>query len=224
MKEILTQCNLFSLLEEKDQDQLSDMAISRSYEASQWILNYGDVWPYLFLVMDGSITAVKESVEGRSLIIETFHPCEIFWGVAFFIDEAPMPVRLIAAEDSQLLMWSKDQLQPILTRNGAAAWELSVLMSSRMQHASNIVEDLAFQSVSGRLARFLVSNLGGNEGERVARDLTLDEMAAYIGTTSEMVSRVLHRFARQGLIEITRTEFMFKDRNGLNQLAQKKGG
>jgi CRP/FNR family transcriptional regulator len=223
MQETLSHCTLFSLLNESDQQKLAEMALSRRYDADQWILNYGDIWPYLFLVAEGSITAVKDSLEGRSLIIETFRPCEIFWGVAFFIDDAPMPVRLVAAEESRLLMWSKDQLQPVLTRNGAAAWELTVLMSSRMRHASNIVEDLAFQSVSGRLARFLVNYFEGSEGERVSRDLTLAEMAAYIGTTSEMVSRVLHRFANQGLIEITRTEFMFTNRNRLKQMAQKTG-
>lgn len=223
MEELLSHCTLFTLLNDKDQPKLAETAISRRYEAGQWILNYGDIWPYLFLVAEGGVTAVKESMEGRSLIIETFHPCEIFWGVAFFIDEAPMPVRLVANEESRLLMWSKDQLQPILERNGQAAWALSELMVSRMQHASNIVEDLAFQPVAGRLAGFLVNHFKDQESERVSRDLTLDEMAARIGTTREMVSRILHRFANQGMIEITRTEFMFTDRDGLNQLAQKTG-
>lgn len=221
MEETLSQCTLFSLLNDKDQARLAETAISRRYGAGQWILNYGDIWPNLFLVAEGSVTAVKESLEGRSLIIETFHPCEIFWGVAFFIDKAPMPVRLLAAEESRLLMWPKDQFQPILERNGQAAWELAVLMSRRMQHASNIVEDLAFQPVAGRLARFLVDYFKDHKSERVSRDLTLDEMAARIGSTREMVSRILHRFASEGMIEITRTEFGFIDWGKLTQLAKK---
>ncbi len=221
MENILSECILFSLVNEGDQQKLANIAISRRFETGECILNYGDVWPYLFLVMDGSVTAVKESIEGRSLIIETFRPCEIFWGVAFFIDKAPMPVRLLAAEECQLLMWSKEQLQPVLERNGQATWALTVLMSSRMQRASNIVDDLAFQPVAGRLARLLVDRFGSTGGERVSRDLTLDEMAAHIGSTREMVSRILHRFANQGLIEITRTEFTFKDQKKLTQLAQK---
>ena len=155
------------------------------------------------------------------MIIETFDPCEIFWGMAFFKDDAPMPVRLVAAEDSHLLMWPKKQLQPIMARNGKAAWELSVLLISRMQHASDIVEDLAFQPVAGRLARLLVDRFGDVKGERVSRDLTLDEMAAHIGSTREMVSRILHRFASEGMIEITRTEFGFMDWGKLAHLAKK---
>ncbi len=158
------------------------------------------------------------------MIIETFHPCEIFWGVAFFLDEAPMPVRLVAAEECRLLMWSKEKLQPILAQNGQATWELTTLMVHRMRHASDIVEDLAFQPVAGRLARFLVERFDGAEGVRVSRDLTLDEMAAYIGSTREMVSRVLHRFASDGVIEITRTEFGFVDWGKLSEIAQKTSG
>jgi CRP-like cAMP-binding protein len=187
-------------------------------------LNYGDVWPYLFLVTEGSVTALKESMEGRSLIIETFRECEIFWGVAFFLDEAPMPVRLVAAEVCHLLMWPKERLQPILARNGLATWELTTLMIQRMQHASDIVEDLAFQPVAGRLARFLVDRFGDAQDDRISRDLTLDEMAAHIGSTREMVSRILHRFASDGMIEITRTEFGFVDWGKLMEVARKSSG
>jgi CRP-like cAMP-binding protein len=70
------------------------------------------------------------------------------------------------------------------------------------------------------LAKFLVGCFGEDPGERISRDLTLDEMAAHVGTTREMVCRILHRFSNQGLIEITRTEFVFTDREGLDQLAR----
>jgi hypothetical protein len=48
-------------------------------------------------------------------------------------------------------------------------------------------------------------------------------MAARVGSTREVVSRILHRFANQGLIEITRTEFTFTDKDGLRQFAQIDG-
>ena len=40
-----------------------------------------------------------------------------------------------------------------------------------------------------------------------ARDFTLDEMAAIIGTRQEMVSRLIYEFAKEGMIAINRTEF-----------------
>jgi CRP/FNR family transcriptional regulator len=91
-------------------------------------------------------------------------------------------------------------------------------MVERMERASSIVEGLAFQPVAGRLARLLLEHYGGVDGP-TARDLSLEEMAAHVGSTREMVCRMLYRFSDDRLIDITRTEFTLIDHNGLGQLA-----
>jgi hypothetical protein len=45
-------------------------------------------------------------------------------------------------------------------------------------------------------------------------------MAAHIGTTREVVCRFLHRFASDGLIDITRTEITVHDRARLEELSR----
>jgi CRP-like cAMP-binding protein len=92
------------------------------------------------------------------------------------------------------------------------------MMIRRMQRASAIVDDLAFQSVSGRLAHLLLDHFDSAGEQAVERSLTLDEMAVRIGTTREMVCRVLYRFADKKLINVTRTEFMLTNRPGLARL------
>jgi CRP/FNR family transcriptional regulator len=154
------------------------------------------------------------------LILATFKAGEIFWGLAFFLEEAPMPASLLASQDSEIIVWRRHELLPLLLRNGSLSWELSRLMIRRVQVASDIVEKLAFQPVAGRLARLLIEVGGENPQKPIPRDLTLDEMAARIGTTREMVCRFLHRFSADGLIEITRTEFSVTDPKGLKDLAQ----
>lgn len=53
----------------------------------------------------------------------------------------------------------------------------------------------------------------------VERSLSLDEMAAMISTTPVMVCKLLSRFADDGLIKLTRTEFEFLDQEKLRQVA-----
>lgn len=214
---------IFSHLQVADLKFLVQESVLRKYKNGERIAHYGDIWPYIFLVGEGKVTAVKESAEGRILTIVTIEPGEIFWGAAFFQEGLPNLAALIADEDCHIFLWSQERILPILFRNGHVSWELSRLMVNRMQRASDIVEELAFQPVAVRLAGFLVDYFKNSESERVARDLTLDEMAARIGSTREVVSRMLHRFANQGLIEITRTEFTFTDKDGLRQLAQIDG-
>lgn len=94
-------------------------------------------------------------------------------------------------------------------------------MVQRMQRASDMVEELAFQPVRGRLGRLLPGHFGDEAmDEFVARDLTLDEMAAPVGTKREMVCRLLYQFADEEAIEISRTEFMIADRDKLEGYSQ----
>lgn len=94
-----------------------------------------------------------------------------------------------------------------------------------MLRASQILEEIAFQPVAGRLAHLLLTQFEERTGETLTRDLTLDEMAARIGTTREMVCRQLYKLADEGMIQINRTELKITDLKMLNETAQLlKGG
>jgi CRP/FNR family transcriptional regulator len=218
--EIISRNPIFSKLPASERQRILRIGIARTFEKDQYISLYGDIWPHIFIVQTGSVKAVKESIEGRSLIVGRFESGDVFWGLAFFLENAQMPAALIANTKSKLHIWSRDQLLPIIWANGVLSWELMVMLVKRVLLTSDIVEGLAFQSVASRLARFLVTEFEEEHETRINRSLTLDEMAAHIGTTREMVSRVLNKFSSQELIDITRTEFVFRDRDELIRLAQ----
>lgn len=217
--ERLLQANtVFASLSSSELKELAQLARGRAYQKDERVILRGEVWPYLFLVGEGGMDAVKESPEGRNLLVTTFPAGEVFWGLAFFQQDAPMPVTLQAHEPSRLVLWHRDAVMPLLVRNGRAAWELCRLMAVRMQYASGILEGLAFQSVAGRLARLLLEHFETAGESSIARHLTLDELAARVGSTREMVCRALYSFSDRNLIEVTRTEFVLRDRDGLTRL------
>ena len=212
---------VFGSLRDRERTLLTEMAIARGYPKDTPIVHEGDVWPYLIWVEAGTITVSKKSVDGRSLIAAVIESGEIFWGMAFFLEDAPMPVTLTAYQQTQIQLWSRQRLVPFLMRNGQMSWDLACTLVERMVKASEIVQELAFQPVTGRLARLLVDRYAASSENPVHRDLTLEEMAAHIGSTREMVCRALYRFSDQGLIQITRTEFTFTDLDKLEVLAQR---
>jgi CRP-like cAMP-binding protein len=221
LENLLQNNAVFAWLSPSDAKELARLASGHTYQKDEKVILYGDVWPYLFLVGEGSMDAVKESSEGRNLLVTNFPKGQIFWGLAFFQEDAPMPVTLQAHEPSQLYLWPRDTVMPILIRNGRAAWELCRLMAVRMQYASGILNGLAFQSVAGRLARLLLDNFQTAGESSISRHLTLDEMAARVGSTREMVCRALYSFSDKNLLEVTRTEFVLTNREGLERLVER---
>lgn len=217
---LLQENPVFSALGVDDRELVIQQARRQTYSKDEPVILYGDVWPHIFLVGEGKVEALKESSDGRSLHVSCFGKGELFWGLAFFHEDAPMPVTLEAREKSVLYLWTKDSMLPIILRNGQAAWEISRLMADRMQRASDLVEGLAFHPVAGRLARLLLDHFENAGDASISRYLTLDEMAARIGSTREMVCRALYSFSDKKLIEVTRTEFVLTDYEGLSQLSK----
>ncbi len=68
------------------------------------------------------------------------------------------------------------------------------------------------------MAHLLLNHYKPAEGQAAPRDLTLDEMAHTVGSTRELVSKILHQFAGEGMIEISRVEITFTDRGKLEKL------
>jgi CRP/FNR family transcriptional regulator len=212
--------SLFESLSQTTRDDLAQVAMIRKWPAREIIVHMGDVWPYLFVVMEGEIGAIKESAKGRALTVTSLNAGDVFWGLAFFIEDLPMPVLFQAQLDSTLCMWTREQLIPIIQRNGKMSWILCQLMVSRMQLASDIVEELAFQPVMNRLSNLILEMFGEGDMGYKEREMTLDEMASRIGTTREMVCRHLYRLAEWGAIDVSRTQLRIENR----ALLEKKAG
>ena len=215
---------IFSDMNSRQLEELDRLCMVQTYPKGQWITHYGADWPYLFLVENGEVTALKESEAGRSLVVITLGAGEVFWGTGFFKDGVGMPVALEAKQETRLRLWSRERLIPFMKANGQFTWSLTQLMVERMMRASRILEELAFHPVAGRLAGLLLGQFEGQTGDTLARDLTLDEMAARIGSTREMVCRHLYQFADQGAIQINRTEFKVMDKGFLKKLAGRGKG
>ncbi len=212
---------IFSRLPAETLSLISNVAIKKDIKKGTYLVSQGDEWPYFFFVTSGQLVAEKDSFDGRTFVAASFKPGEIFWGVTFFIDNAVMPASLRAFEDTCLYLWTQRDLKPIIESNGVFSWEISKLVVSRIQFVSEILESMTFHPIAVRLARLLVGIADGENNAQIERNLTLDEMAARIGSTREMVCRLLYKFSDEGLIKITRTDFSITDSNRLLKRAQK---
>jgi CRP/FNR family transcriptional regulator len=218
---LLRQFPFFASLPATDLTRLADFAVVKDYTTDDSLTRAGEIWPYLFLIADGKVNAIKDSIEGRSLVVAELEKGDIFWGLAFFLDNTQNPVTLQFTCPSTAFLWHKEKILPLMLERGKLTWELSQLMVVRMLQASQVIEELAFTPVAGRLARLLLDYPGKGESGPISRSLTLEEMAARIGSTREVVCRFLQRFADAGMIRITRTEFEITDGGKLTNVALK---
>ena len=81
-----------------------------------------------------------------------------------------------------------------------------------------LMQQILFMSADRRLAIFLTDELAKTGGDEVR--MTHDQMAKYMGSAREVVSRMLKYFAQEGWVRLFRGGVQVLDRKKLQQLAR----
>jgi len=215
----LAKAPVFRKLAPGTRKEVARLAVLKMYQKGEFLCWQDEVWPMVLYVDSGHLDWLMLSPDGKRQSVFRVQPGSVVWAHSIF-DEQPMPASLRALSRSAVYQWPGETLIPLVSSNAAAVWEIASSMVHAMRRVREVVYGCAFHSVAGRLARLLLSHYQPKKGQTVSRDLTLDEMAAIVGSTRELVCKILYRFARHHMLQIRRREFVFTDVEKLRKLAE----
>ena len=221
MKKILdclSQAPVFSKLTERIRADLVAGAAEKRFGKDEYVCWQGETWPYVAYLASGRLEWTMLSPEGRRQVVFGLQPCDVIWSHSV-VDGLAMPASLEVREDALLYLWDRDTILEVVRDNVQAVWDVSQILMNYMRRVREVVYGFAFHPVAGRLAKLLIAHYDPMDGKPAPRDLTLDQMADTVGTTRELISRTLHRFADEGLIRVNRVELAFLDREKLETIA-----
>lgn len=209
---------LFAGLSGETLARVANVAIRRTYAPGETIILEGDPCQAAYFVAEGQVRVYRLSPAGREQVLVRLGPGQAFntvppfkpHGVNHATVEPLTPVTLyaITCEDFDRLVIECPELALAILRDFAG----------RLDHLTNLVEDLSLRTVRGRLARFLLENAEAGE---VTQRWTQEEIAAHLGTVRDMVGRTLRAFTDAGLVRMERQRIMLLDREGLEAEAQR---
>lgn len=213
--------SILSKLEAKDLSELIEKAQKKRYLKGDFICYQDEIWEQIAFVSFGEVKWTLNSPNGKRQIVFGLEEGNIVLGHSLF-DGKGMPASLEVVTDCEVYLWSKDIVVPILSRNPLVLWEVMKTLVTNMRMVRDVVYGFSFHPASKRLARLILNHYNLDNGEVAPRDLTLDELAAEVGTTRELISKILNDFAREGIINITRGYIVFKNKDKLEEIAERK--
>jgi len=220
LSQILSEKKVFRKLPQREIDLLAEHSLRRQVAAGEFLSHQGQVWPYIVYLHQGKLRWKMLSSGGKEYQLFVLEPGEMFWSHSFF-DNKPIPASLQAANQAVVYLWSRDVILPVLNKYHEAMWEIPQMLTRTMRQAKEVIYGLAYQPVAGRLARYLLGKWQNSQRETLEREMTLDDMASALATSPEVVSRLLHQFQSDDVIEITRTTITLKDAEALDALSEK---
>lgn len=163
-------------------------------------------------VLEGEVRVARGSRDGRELELYRVRPGEIcVVSASCLFGGRPMSAHGRTTRDTVLALVDR---QTLLEWTDARPFReyLFGVMAERMASLSILVDALAFQRLDQRLARALVAR-----GTTVLT--THQRMADGLGTSREIVSRLLGRFEDQGLMRLGRERIDVLDAAALQRIA-----
>jgi CRP/FNR family transcriptional regulator len=223
-QDVLRKIYLFSGLNDRDLETLSQLAVTRKFSRDTTIFWEGREAQGFFILLAGQVKLIKGSLDGKEYILRIVNPGETF-GEAAVLAEAGYPASAIALEDCQTLYFAKTDFLGLLASSPTLARNMLATMSRLLFHLTRQLEDLSLKEVSSRLARYVLDQCLEKHG-RIEEGLSFDlpitktHLASYLGTISETLSRTLARLKSLGAIREDRGRIILKDTTLLQNIAK----
>lgn len=207
---MLREIPLFSRLDDKALGNLEKAAIRRAYPKNTILISKGDKSDQLFVVLKGKLKVSITDASGKEIIMSLLGAGDYFGEMAM-IDGESRSATIVTTQASEVMTISRDDFHRTLMSSPELMFELLKVLARKVRIATDKLESLAFEDVYGRLVKLLIQLAKPHEDVWIVEDsLTHQEIANMIGSSREMVTRILKALTSGGYISVDRKRITIK--------------
>lgn len=194
--------NLFKTLL---RDDVANHAIIKTFDAGETIISEESFIKSVPIVLDGSIKVMRTDPDGREVLLYYIRPkesCIMSFLGALHNDTSK--VKAVAEETTTLLLIPPDKSAEWISKYPEWADFMFKLYHRRFEELLDVVNSMAFGKLDQRLERLLnqKAELHGSKQLQTTHQQLADEL----GTTREVISRLLKQMENQGVLSLGRNK------------------
>lgn len=213
--ELLKHIPIFAQLDDGFLEELASITVEKRYRKGTIIFMEGDPGEALYFIKSGKVKILKNSTDGRELILNIYGSGDVFAEVTLFND-VKYPATAEVIEDATVGVMMNKDVEELVRHNAALALQIIKILNKRLYMAQMKLKQMALSDTYVRTAQMvmkLAQEHGMEKNGRMELELELSrqELANMIGTARETVSRALSQFKKEGSIEIKGKKIIVKD-------------
>lgn len=202
----------------EEREQLIVGAVAKNYTKGSLVHSASERCLGIILVQKGCLRVFIESEEGRDITLYRLEPGEACTlSASCFMQEITFEVLITAEEDSEVVLLLPSVFKQIAEKNVYVENYIYKQTAERFSDVMWAMQQILFLSFDKRLALFLLEEQKKAEGGFIC--LTQEQIAKYVGSAREVVSRMLKYFVEEGYVAISRGKIQILDENALEELA-----
>lgn len=200
----LRQVTFFADLADEDVTQLMAAAKRRTFRSGEVIFHRDDLGQVLYMIKEGKVKICIISPDGQEISLAVLGKGEYF-GEFSLLDSLPRSADAIALEKVECYTLQRSDFHNAIMKNPKIAIKVMESLTKRLRNTDEMVEDLIFLDVYGRVAKKLLEladahGVKTEQGVRIDVRLTQQELASMVGASRESVNKVMGYFTEKDFI------------------------
>ena len=206
MNDALTKAGIFQGVDPSAVQALESTLQPVNFPRAHVIFAEGELGDRLYIVLSGKVKIGRRSPDGRENLLAVFGPSDMFGELSIF-DPGPRTSTATTVTEVSAVSMDRPALREWIAKRPEIAEQLLRVVARRLRRTNNMLADLIFTDVPGRVAKALLQlahDFGTHEGGmlRVTHDLTQEEIAQLVGASRETVNKALADFAHRGWLRL----------------------
>lgn len=189
----------FNTLSSELQERIMNMAVKRTLCKGDILYYEGDIVPSMYLVAKGLIRVQRHHDSGQSVLL---YALESGSEENIDIASAPSSTPAIGSAEAEVAstVYELDlkALDALLKGNSHYQEFIFSTAMHRTQLLAEMIQKLRFMSLDDRVLAWI------KEKKEQTLYMTHEEIAYYHGTSREVISRLLKKFEKQGILKLSR--------------------
>ncbi len=204
-------------LSETDKDYLCQNTLALSFPKGANIHD-GSGCSGVILVRKGCLRLYIMSEDGKDVTLYRLHSGDLcVLSASCVMQSITFDVFVDAEENSECYIISGPAFSSVADSNQSVKLFTLETALARFSDVVWIMQQILFMSMDKRLAIFLLDEISRTGNDTVT--LTHEQIAKYIGSAREVVSRMLKYFSNESIVELSRKGVKIINRKRLRELA-----
>lgn len=173
----------------------------------------------ILLLRSGQLRAYLLSEDGRDVTLYRLFKGEVcILSASCVMDSLNFDLYIDAEEDTECYCIGAGMFRRLMQENVYVRCYAYQMAAERFSDTMWTMQQILFMSADRRLAIFLTDELAKTGGNELR--MTHDQIARYMGSAREVVSRLLKYFAQEGLVSLSRGGLTVLDKPRLQKIAR----
>jgi len=196
---IFQEVPIFSELPQEALDWLSEKAQRRQHPRGTIVLAEGQPGAELFVIESGRAKVFVSNADGKELVLYHAGPGD-YIGELSILDSQPRSASVQTLEKTSLLVLNQSDFKELLSSDPEFSLSIIQTLTSKLRIATNQVRSLGLDPVYRRLTSLLDNRAEPEGDERVIAKMSHRQIADQIGSSREMVSKLMRDLEQGGYV------------------------